>query len=338
MNNEKISLDDTLFSVIGCGSIGKRHIANLQTLGVKNISAVDLKERRRKEVETKFGVSTFKDIEQAISAGTKVAFICTPTRFHLNNALIAARAGCHLFIEKPVSNSLDGLDELQDEIKRNKLITLIGCNFRFHPGLKYVKRLLEKQAIGKVTSVRAQFGQYLPDWHPWEDYRQGYSARLDLGGGVVLDRIHEVEYLRWLLGEIKEIYAIVDHISSLEIDTEDIAEILVRFSCGSIGSIHLDYIRPAYDCSMEIIGESGLIKWNFQDNSLQWYLTSEGQLNSMQWPNYDGNQMYLEEIRHFLDALQGIDIIEHDIVEGIKDLKIAIAAKHSSKNKRVVII
>ena len=130
--------------------------------------------------------------------------------------------------------------------------------------MREVKRLVAEGVAGRLVSIRAQFGQYLPDWHPWEDYRRGYSARRDMGGGVVLDRVHELDYVRWLMGNVTEVCALSGKLSSLEIDSEDTAEILLRFESGAFGSVHLDYVRRDRDCRLEIVGEEGTLEWSYQ--------------------------------------------------------------------------
>ena len=249
---------------------------------------------------------------------------------------MAAREGCHLFIEKPVAHALEGVDELREEVRTRGLATLVGCNFRFHPGLRHVKTLLEDDAIGTVVSARAQFGQYLPDWHPWEDYRLGYSAQKSLGGGVTLDRIHEIDYLRWLLGDVTEVCAMIGRLSHLEIDTEDTAEILLRFASGAFASIHLDYVRRTYDCSLEIVGEEGTVHWSYQDHRVRWRLAGQDSWQVLEWPGYDGNDMYVDELRHFLRVLGGEESSELDAAEGARVLAIAWAAKVGATEKRTV--
>jgi predicted dehydrogenase len=305
---------------------------NLKRLGVTDITAFDVREDRRREVEEQFGVQVFAELSSALE-GASAALVCTPTRLHLDHALMAARANCHLFIEKPITDGLEGLDRLLEEIKQRKLVTLVGCNFRFHPGLRHVKYLLDEKAIGTVISARAQFGQYLPDWHPWEDYRQGYSARHSMGGGVVLDRIHEFDFMYWLLGEIVGIYAVLGHLTCLEIDTEDVAEIVLRFASGAFGSIHLDYVRRTYECSLEIVGDEGTIQWRFQDHSVRWYLAGEARWHSLQWSRYDANEMYLAEMLHFLACLGGEEQPLVDGPIGKRVLEIALAAKKSAASR-----
>lgn len=335
---DNVSVPLGRFLVIGCGSIGKRHLRNLQRLGVKDIAAVDVHEGRLEEVRKKLGVHVFDDLDTALCSGVKTALICTPTSLHIPHALAAARAGCHLFIEKPLSHSLEDVDELVEEVERHGLVTLVGCNFRFHPGLQQTKTLLEEGAIGPVVSARAEFGQYLPDWHPWEDYRCGYSAQRGLGGGVILDRIHEFDYVRWLLGEVTEVYCMADHLSGLEIDTEDIAEVIMRFTTGVVASIHLDYVRRTYKCELEVVGEEGTIRWSFQHRSVSWYVASKKVWHRMQWPHYETNDMYLAEIKHFFAALAGQEDSIQDVRDAKRVLEIALAAKHSAETGRKVIL
>jgi predicted dehydrogenase len=336
MTDQSYMGSDRTFLVIGCGSIGKRHLANLLKLGIHKLKAFDINIARCEEIKEQFKIEVFHDLDSALSEDVDVAIICSPTSLHFEHSMLAARAGCHLFIEKPVSDSLEGLSQLSEIVTEKNLLTLIGCNFRFHPGLIKVHSLLEMDTIGKVISSRAQFGQYLPDWHPWEDYRKNYSAQKMLGGGVIFDRIHEFDYMKWLFGDVTEVVAFMDHISGLEVDTEDIAEILLKFSSGSIGSIHLDYIRRTYDASLEIIGEKGIIRWNYQNHFVEWYKTDDNKWQSIRWENHDGNRMYLEEMKHFLNILERKEDSVLPLNEAIKVLELAIATKKSAKDRIVI--
>lgn len=325
---------DGLFLVAGCGSIGKRHIANLKMLSGVGLLAVDECAERRSEVEQRFGIETAADFESALARRPHVVLICTPTHLHVRQALAAARKGCHLFVEKPVADTLDGLDELMTVVEEGHLLTLVGCNFRFHPGLRQVKTLLDSSAIGKVVSARAHFGQYLPDWHPWEDYRQGYSANRAQGGGVLLDRIHEIDYVRWLLGDITEVSALVGHVSGLEIDSDDVAEILVRFASGAFGSLHMDYVRRVYTCVLDITGEEGNIEWSYDEHSVRWYRAEDRCWRSMSWPGYDPNRMYVAEMEHLLRVLSREEASEQSLRDAQAALKIAVYAARSSAERR----
>lgn len=323
--------------VIGCGSIGKRHIRNLQTLNAGEIIAQDVKPDRCREVEREYGVKAYNDLEEALGEKPQVALICTPTSWHVASALAAARRRCHLFIEKPLSHSLEKIDELIDVVEKKKLVTLVGCNMRFHPGIVKMKELLDSGGIGKVLCARVQAGQYLPDWHPWEDYRKCYSANKSLGGGVILDGIHEIDYVRWFLGEVEQVFSFSGKFSSLEINTEDMAEILLKFKSGSVAEVHLDYLQRFYGRSCQLIGEEGTILWDFHEKQVKLYSAkSEKWETFSQDPAYDINQMYVDEIKHFIFCLQGKARPMQDIKEGKKVLEIALAAKKSASRGKLM--
>jgi len=336
MGIDPFSREKAGFLVIGCGSIGKRHIGNLLSAGAGEVAAFDVREDRRREVEEKFGIGVSGDLDTALFRQPDVALVCSPTAFHREHALRAVRAGCHVFIEKPVSDSLEGLEVLVEELARQGRTSMVGCNFRFHPGLQEVKSLLGQGAIGRVVSFRARFGHYLPDWHPWEDYRETYSARRGLGGGVILDRVHEIDYARWLFGDVGRVFAWAGHESSLEIETEDLAEILLRFRNGITGSLHLDYLRRQYDAGLEITGEDGIIRWTYQRHAVTWFRAGEESWHCLEWPGYDANQMYLDELAHFLTALEEGKEPMNPVPEAIRVLEIALAAKRSSVGGCVV--
>jgi len=320
------------FLVVGCGSIGKRHIRNLRTLRVAGIIAQDEQPERCHEVEQEYGVKAYNKVEEALAEKPDVALICTPTSRHMPPALTAARSGCHLFIEKPLSHCLDNVNELLEIVAQKNLVTLVGCNMRFHPGIAMMKELLDNRGVGRVICARVQSGQYLPDWHPWEDYRQGYSANEFLGGGVILDGIHEIDYITWLLGEVSQVFCISGKLSSLEIDTEDTAEILLQFRSGPIAEVHLDYIQRSYSRSCQIIGEEGTILWDFGQRQVRFYSAQTGRWKTFkQKHRYDANTMYIDEMKHFLQCIDGKTKPTQDINHGKTVLEIALRAKESAR-------
>lgn len=325
------------FAVIGCGSIGKRHTRNLLALGEKDIVAFDPRAERRDEAAA-LGVSVLSSLEAVLDLDPHAVVVASPTKVHVEHALAAAQRGCHLFIEKPISDEHDpALDRLVDVVREKRLVSLVGCNLRFHPGLQLVKRMLEESRVGTVVTARAEFGHYLPSWHPSEDYRQGYSARRDLGGGVILDAIHELDYLRWLMGEIASVAALAGHLSHIEIDTEDTASILLRFANGSFGEVHLDYVQRAYTRSCEVIGDQGTIAWEFTRSEVRLFSAA-----SQVWEVYPGaagwttNQMYLDEMRHFRACIAGEEQTQQDVSEAARVLDIALAAKASAERSAFV--
>ena len=244
--------------IAGFGSIGRRHFRNLAALGEDDIFFLRSGRSTLPDEEIdRFPVET--DLNPALELQPEAVIVANPTALHMDVAIPAAKAGCHLFLEKPISHSLDGLDDLENAVKQGGGQVLMGFQFRFHPGLQVIKDLLSNEDVGEPLSVRVHWGEYLPDWHPWEDFRKSYSARKDLGGGVVLTLCHPLDYLRWLLGEVQALWAFLGTKSALNLDVDDVAEIGLRFDNGVIGSIHLDYHqRPAAHLLHQIL-EVGIV-------------------------------------------------------------------------------
>ncbi len=332
------------FLIAGFGSIGRRHFHNLLALGERDI----LFYRRRNGSSAAVPQSTLPtdelagyvvetDLTSALSHRPDAVIIANPTALHLDVAIPAARAGCHLLIEKPISHSMDKITEFEAAWQHGGGQVLVGYQFRFHPGLRMVAELLGQGMLGRILSFRAHWGEYLPGWHPWEDYRRGYSARIDLGGGVILTLSHPLDYLLWLLGEVRAVWAFASHLSNLEIDVEDTAEIGIQFENGVIGSLHLDYNQQPVIHHLEIIGTSGTIRWDNQNGGVSYYCAQE-----KTWKDYlipllfERNDLFLAEMRHFLD------IIHTDIApvcswqEGVADLQLALAALQSAREGKMI--
>jgi len=319
------------FLVLGCGSIGRRHASNLVSLGVREIAVFDVSRERCKQLASELGVDAVEMLEQGWERKPDVVIIALPTSLHVPLALEAARRGSHLFVEKPLSDRLDNVDNLLEMVRQQELVTLVGCNMRFHPGLVAIKKLLDEQAVGRIIAARVEVGHYLPDWHPWEDYRQGYSARKELGGGVILDAIHEIDYIRWLLGEVAVVACLAGKFSRLEIDTEDIAAMLLRFENGAVGEVHLDYVQRAYSRTCQIIGEEGTIHWDYTAGTVRWYLARDKSWHSLaNPPEWEPNEMYVDEMKHLLKCLMESEPPTLDVFEAARVLKTALAAKRSA--------
>lgn len=318
------------FLIAGLGSIGRRHLKNLLSLGQRDILLFrsKLSTLPKDELED---IPVEVDIQRALAAKPDAVIISNPTALHLDIAIPAAHAGCSLFLEKPLSNNLERIPELEKAIESGGGKVFMGFQYRFHPGLQTIKKLLEKKEIGRVMYSRCQWGEYLPGWHPWEDYRKGYSARSDLGGGVVLSLCHPIDYLHWLLGEVAQVYAFTGKLSSLEIEVEDTAEIMLRFFSGALGSLHLDYIQQPSQHFLEITGMDGLIKWNNADGAVQLFRNSTHQWEIFPLKEgFERNNLFLDEMRHFIEIVEGNVQPLCSLQDGIFVQKIADAIYQSS--------
>ena len=325
----------TRILIAGLGSIGARHLNNLLQLGVEDILLLRTRNEPIKEAPH---LPIFTKLEDALNQKPDAVIVSNPTSHHLETALPAVKAGCHLFLEKPLSHTWQDVDTLLATVKQKELIGMVGFDMHFDPGLQKVHQLLKDGTIGQVTAIQAQVGQYLPDWHPWEDYRKGVSARVDTGGGVILDLIHEIDYVTWLMGEAKEVISMNGRVSSLEIQTEDTAAILIRFMNNAIGTINLDYIQRTLSRSCRIVGEEGTITWDLINQKVSWYLAIEKAWHEYSYSGFQRNDRFLAEMKHFLDCLQGKAEPEVNLESGSRSLKIALAAKESGKTGKAVVL
>ncbi len=325
-------LEEAVFLIVGCGSIGRRHARNLKHLGARRIWTFDVDMERAQTLAREVDGQAWNQWEDVLRAGPQVALVCTPPVYHIPQSLDLARHGVHLFIEKPLAPSLDGIEQLMAEVQTRHLHTLVGCNFRFHPGLQRLHQWLQEGELGRPLFARATFGQYLPDWHPWEDYRQGYSAQRALGGGVLLDRIHEFDTLWWLFGPVKRVQGWLTHTGTLDIETEDLVEAWLEFQQGVRASVHTDYLNRRYTCRLEVVGTEGSATWSFAPHEVERYRADRKETHRITWPRYEGNEMYIEEMKHFLRVLAGLEEAVKPL-EQARDLLAAVLAVRASSQQ-----
>jgi predicted dehydrogenase len=335
------------FLIAGLGSIGRRHFRNLIALGEKDI--VLLRTRKATLPDDEFaGYPVETDIRKALQKHKPDAVIvANPTALHLDVAIPAAEAGCTVLLEKPVSDSLDRLDTLQQAAQTNGSKILVGFQFRYHPTLDKARELIQTNGIGKVLTVHAHWGEYLPQWHPWEDYHQSYAARADLGGGVIRTLTHPLDYLRYLVGEVEALWSFNGHVSPLEVDVEDVAEIGVKFSNGAIGGVHLNYVQRPPRHTLEIVGTQGTLRWDNADGilQLQKFPAPFGSysdhppapvIETFSPPEgFERNQLFVSQTRHFIEIARGEAEPICTLQDGIMALRLALVAKASQSASKI---
>ena len=323
--------------VIGGGSIGKRHLANLKMLGVQQLALAENDSPRREAVAAELSVRAFPDVEPGLEWQPDFVVIATPAHLHLEQGSRAVRDGFHLFLEKPLSHSAAGLFEFSGLVESKKVVSMVGCNMRFHPGPARVKQLLTEDRIGRILFARLHTGSYLPSWRPSTDYRTNYAVREETGGGCILDCIHEIDLTRWYLGDVREVVCMAGHVSSLEIATEDVASIVCRHVSSAISEIHLDYVQQTYERGCQIVGEQGSIFWDFTKKQVRWFDGGTGQWTTFSQPDgWEMNQMYVDEMKHFIDCVASGRPTALPIPEALAVMQIAFAAKISAREGRVV--
>jgi predicted dehydrogenase len=318
------------FLIAGLGSIGRRHLRNLVTLGEKDILLYRTHQSTLPDDELAgFPVET--KLETALQQHPDAVIVANPTALHVGVAIPAVRQGCHLLLEKPVAESMEGVSDLVRAAELGGGQVLVGYQFRFHPGLIQAARLLSDGAIGQPLSFRAVYAEYLPRMHPWEDYRQGYSARRDLGGGVILTLCHPLDYVRWLFGEYAEVWALASELNQFDLDVEETVEIGIRLANGMVGSVHLDYNRRPTSHCLEVTASDGALYWDAVKGDLQVYRVGNASWESFPLPGgFERNDLFLAEMRHFIDVVQGETVPVCNLADGVRVLQAALAAKCSA--------
>jgi predicted dehydrogenase len=325
--------------VVGGGSIGKRHLQNLKAQGVNELGLVDVDAEKRHALARELAILEFPTLSRGLEWSPGFVVVATPTHLHVQPTLEAVRKGFDVFIEKPLFHLAAGLSELSESVQCQKLVSLVGCNMRFHPGPAKTRELIQEGRLGKILFARVHAGSYLPSWRPNSDYRTNYAAREETGGGCLLDGIHEIDLACWYLGDVVEVFCATGHLSSLEIATEDVAVLLCRHASGAMSEIHLDYVQRTYERGCQIVGELGSVFWDFNAKQVRWYDSANSQWTIFDQPaGWELNQMYLDETRHFLDCIATRDPTVLPIPEAIAVMRIAFAAKVAAREHRVVSI
>jgi len=316
--------------VVGCGSIGRRHAKNLKTLGIRNLALCDPNPQALQECSKNVLAELFADYADALEKfKPDFVLICTPPVYHVEEALAALQAQAHVFVEKPLSHESSGIDALITEAHRRDRSVQIGYNLRFHPGLQILKDLIDSGKIGRVLWLHVEAGQYLPDWRPWQNYRESYSARHELGGGIILDGSHELDYICWLLGRPSEVSCRAEHLSSLEVNVEDSAWIYLSFPERRRAELHLDFVQRAYTRTCKVVGETGTAHWDFTSQEVRWFSADDPGWKSIPYV-FEANDMYVAEMNHFLESLGSGTGPLVDLEQGRDVIKVVEAAKKSS--------
>jgi len=292
------------FLIAGLGSIGRRHLQNLITLGQKDIVLYRTHRGNLPQDSDLIGFPVETDLNRALDHKPDAVIISNPTALHMQVAVPAAEAGCALFIEKPLAYQLDDLMEFEALLAVKPVKVFMAFQFRFNPGLLAIKQMIEKGVIGRPLSFHCHWGEYLPDFHPWEDYRNNYAARKDLGGGVVLTLCHPLDYLQWLFGDAKELYAMAGRVSDLDLDVEDQAEVLLRFNSALTGNLHLDFYRRYKRHDLEICGSQANLFWDYDSNVVRLRVGNESEKLIDPPAGHQRNHMFLDEMKHFIQIVQ----------------------------------
>ena len=327
------------FLIAGLGSIGRRHLNMLRELGQDDIILYRTHQSTLDD-ESLAEIPVYTDLQDALALKPDAVIVANPTSLHMDVAIPSAEAGCHILLEKPISDDLSRADELRNAAEKSGSRILVGFQFRYHPTLNKARELINEGALGEILSAHSHWGEYLPNWHPWEDYRQSYAARADLGGGVIGTLTHPLDYMRYILGEVAETVSVQGHISPLELSgVEDVGEIGIQFKSGAIGAVHVNYFQRPPDHRLEIVGTQGTLRWNNADGVLHhfdmpdafgtWSASPSAPIHkTFELPaDFERNHLFVAQMAHFLDVVHGNAEPRCSLHDGIRAVELALVAK-----------
>ena len=313
---------------IGLGSIGQRHLRNLLTLGDFDYYAY---RRRSLELPEEFKdvkITLLNELSNIINVKPNLCIIAAPPVVQQEVLPTIINNGIDFFIEKPIGNDINLLQELLPIVKEKKIISMVGYNLRYHPVHKRLVEIITQGTLGNISSIRSVVGQYLPDWHPHEDYRKGYSANKKLGGGAILDLIHEFDFVYSLFGNVNNIKAFTGKNSHLEIDVEDVAEVIMKFESGILGSVHVDYVNRRGQRDGMILGDEATVKYDLLKSEI--IITKKEGTEIIESFDFVRNDMYRNEFIDLIDAIKTRTELKNNFEAGLQVLSYAISALNNN--------
>lgn len=293
--------------VIGGGSIGKRHLKNLFSLGERDLFCY--KRSYDKDFETEYNCKVISSYDEVILLKPDILYICNPTSLHYEGLIWAQNSEAHIFMEKPFTDNELSLHKALQSWKKQRVF-FIGFVMRYHPLVKILKEKIDNKVIGDVFSARFEFGSYLPNWHPWENYKEGYAAMKSLGGGVINTITHELDLILFLFGNPKSVLAAKANLGHLQIDVEELSESVFSFPWG-FATLHLDFLQKDYDRQIKILGTEGKITWNWRENAITVERYNEPK-EIIDLKVDDFNQLYIEELKDFFELIR-LNKIQHSL-------------------------
>jgi predicted dehydrogenase len=331
--------------IAGLGAIGQRHARNLRALYGDGLELLALRRRHlphvvtdaleridSRSVEAELDVTVFTSSEEALAARPEAVFVCTPSSQHLELAQRAAEAGCHLFIEKPLSHTLEGVDRLRQTVAAKGLIAMVGCQWRYHPCVRWLREVIQTGTLGTLMEAEIEYGEYLPDWHPYEDYRTSYAARADMGGGIILTQIHDYDMAWWLFGPPQAVTATGGHLSDLEINVEDTVDARLEGGMVSVSVRQSMATRPPRRL-ITVTGDAGSVTVDLLASRIS---STPRIASAAAFADYQRNQMFVDEARHFQACLAGTESPAVPLEDGFEVLRIALAVKAAMSTGRTV--
>lgn len=336
---------------VGLGSIGQRHLRNIKTLFPKTkflayrqlnrqFSLNNKNKITSYDLDKKYKLKIYKNYLKALLEKPDAVFICNPTPMHLKFAIIAAKKKINIFIDKPLSDKLNKTNLLKKIVKKNKIYFMVGYQLRFNKCLNFIKKLLEKSELGKLSCANVYNGEFIKDYHKYENYKDTWMSKKNLGGGIINSQIHELDYCMYLFGEPKSVYACGGKKSDLELDVEDHVNSIINFKRENISvNVILDFFQRPSKRYLKIIGTRKSLKWDYYKNLVLINDYKSKKTKKYFFGKFDRNEMFLKQTKFFIKLInKKIKKNISDIDNGINGVKLSNALKDSIKKNYVSFI
>lgn len=312
---------ETPVLVIGAGSIGERHIANLLQIGFTNIFVYRQRNLPYRSINPE-DVTTVTDWNIIQSTVFSFAIICTPTDQHLNQTLTCIELGMHVLVEKPLSHTLEGIELLKQAVQTHNRIVHVAYMMQFHPHLAKVETIIKEKTYGALMAISTNWGSYLPDWHPYEDYKTSYASQKNMGGGVALTLSHDIDIVNRLAGgTLVNVNKHFGYTNTLQIDAESVADFHLNYSNGVIAHVHLNYLEQVPRRNYTFLFEGGTIIIDYFEGTMQ--IINKLINETQHIKNFDRNDMFIDELAYFMQLTELQDCCTHSLKQ-INDSEVII--------------
>jgi predicted dehydrogenase len=331
---------------VGLGGIGQRHLRNLRALRGAAVEVHAFRVRREhhvvsdtlqlvpgEDLESKYDVAVHTELDAALAKRPDVVFVTNPSSLHVDITRRALEAGAHVLVEKPLSHSLAGVAELVRESQQRRLVGYVAYQLRFHPGFLRTREILAQGLLGRPLFAEAVVGEHLPSFHPYEDYRRMYASRRELGGGVTLSQIHEIDFLIALLGRPERVFSLGGKLSDLDVDVDDVSSSLLEFR-GAEGRVlpvrlHQDFVQRPGERRFVLVGDAGKLEWSLSGRSLRRW-SADGQLaETHDYAELPRNRLFESELSHFLSCVEQAEAPNVSLASGAESLAVALSILES---------
>lgn len=316
-----MDLNKLRVGVVGTGSVGRRHARNLLALGIGEVVLCSEFQGGGNYLEELKTLPIIHDYQELLKTKLDAVVISNSSDLHIQYALLALSYGVNIYLEKPAGINGKQVKELIELNNTKSTVIAIGCQLRFNKLLQSVKSLYEKREFGQIVYVNCNMGEYLPNYHPREDYRKGYAAREEKGGGVLRTQIHDINYLRWIFGELQLLAAYGGKVSSLEIDVEDSVTALFKTKDNIPVSLHMDYLQKNAYRVLEIFGSDGGLLWNYHKNEIITWKSS-GKREIIRSGQLERNQLFLDCMEDFINCIDSGNQPKSNLTDSYNDLLI----------------